>query len=81
MTYFQNSCETDYIKVKEEHSMHSSHRNTTKDEALCLSPAPARFSHFFLLNDFSPLSRSLEQARYSEDLNYISFRLQIGFRG
>ena len=27
-----------------------------------LSPAPARFSHFFLLNDFSPLSRSLEQA-------------------
>ena len=29
----------------------------------CLSPAPARFSHFFLLNDFSTLSRSLEQAR------------------
>ena len=28
-----------------------------------LSPAPARFSHFFLLNDFSPLSRSLEQAK------------------
>ena len=28
----------------------------------CLSAAPARFSHFFLLNDFSPLSRSLEQA-------------------
>ena len=24
--------------------------------------APARFSHFFLPNDFSPLSRSLEQA-------------------
>ena len=30
----------------------------------CLSPAPARFSHFFLLNDSSPLSRSLEQAIY-----------------
>ena len=30
-----------------------------------LSPAPARFSHFFLLNDFSPLSRSLEQATMS----------------
>ena len=30
----------------------------------CLSPAPACFSHFFLLNDFSPLSRSLEQARF-----------------
>ena len=28
-----------------------------------LSPAPARFSHFFLLNDFSRLSRSLEQAK------------------
>ena len=28
----------------------------------CLSPAPARFSHFFLLNDFSPISRCLEQA-------------------
>ena len=27
-----------------------------------LSPAPPRFSHFFLLNYFSPLSRSLEQA-------------------
>ena len=25
-------------------------------------PSPPRFSHFFLLNDFSPLSRSLEQA-------------------
>ena len=35
MTYFLNSCETDCIKVKAEHSMHSSHRNTTKDEALC----------------------------------------------
>ena len=31
-------------------------------EPPCLSPAPARFSHFFLLNDFSPLSQSLEQA-------------------
>ena len=28
----------------------------------CLSPVSARFSHFFLLNDFSPLSGSLEQA-------------------
>ena len=28
----------------------------------CLSPAPARFSHFLLLNDFPPPSRSLEQA-------------------
>ena len=27
-----------------------------------LSPAPARFSHFLLLNDFPPPSRSLEQA-------------------
>ena len=26
---------------------------------------PTRFSHFFLLNDFSPLSRSLEQAVFS----------------
>ena len=25
-------------------------------------PSPARFSHFFLLNDFPPLPRSLEQA-------------------
>ena len=25
--------------------------------------SPARFSHFFSLNDFSPLSRSLEQAK------------------
>ena len=25
-------------------------------------PSPARFSHFFLLNNFPPLSRSLEQA-------------------
>ena len=32
----------------------------------CLSPTPARFSHFFLLNDFSPLSRSLEQATDEE---------------
>ena len=30
--------------------------------APCLSPAPARFSHFLLLNDFPPPSRSLEQA-------------------
>ena len=28
----------------------------------CLSPAPARFSHFLSLNDFPPASRSLEQA-------------------
>ena len=27
------------------------------------TPAPARVSHFYLLNDFSPLSRSLEKAR------------------
>ena len=33
----------------------------------CLSPAPTRFSHFFLLNDFSPLSRSLEQAKLRSD--------------
>ena len=33
----------------------------TGSTALSL-PSPARFSHFFLLNDFSPLSRSLEQA-------------------
>ena len=35
----------------------------------CLSPAPVRFSHFFLLNDFSPPSRSLEQARHSGPWN------------
>ena len=29
----------------------------------CLSPARVCFSHFFLLNDFSPLSWSLEQAK------------------
>ena len=29
----------------------------------CLSPARACFSHFFLLNEFSPLSWSLEQAK------------------
>ena len=28
----------------------------------CLSPAPARFSHFLLLNDFPPPTWSLEQA-------------------
>ena len=33
----------------------------TGSAALSL-PSPRRFSHFFLLNDFSPLSRSLEQA-------------------
>ena len=33
--------------------------------APCLSPAPARFSHFLLLNDFPPSSRSLEQAKIS----------------
>ena len=33
-----------------------------QSENKTLSPVPARFSHFFLLNDFSPLSRSLEQA-------------------
>ena len=31
--------------------------------ASCLSPVPARFLHFLLLNDFPPPSRSLEQAR------------------
>ena len=31
--------------------------------APCLSPAHARFSHFLLLNDFPPPSRSLEQAK------------------
>ena len=30
----------------------------------CLSPAPAGFSHFLLLNDFPPPSRSLEQAKW-----------------
>ena len=30
------------------------------------TPAPARFSHFFLLNDFPPPSRSLEKARKSQ---------------
>ena len=33
----------------------------------CLSPAPARFSHFLLLNDFPPPSRSLEQAKFTLD--------------
>ena len=37
----------------------------------CLSPAPAHFSHFFLLNDFSPLSRSLEQANTILDMKTI----------
>ena len=32
----------------------------------CLSPTPARFSHFLLLNDFPPPSRSLEQAKVVE---------------
>ena len=32
----------------------------------CLSPALARFSHFLLLNDFPPPSRSLEQATLSQ---------------
>ena len=31
----------------------------------CLSPAPARFPHFLLLNDFPPPSRSLEQATFA----------------
>ena len=34
----------------------------TGSAALSL-PSPARFSHFLLLNDFPPPSRSLEQAR------------------
>ena len=38
-----------------------------------LSPAPARFSHFFLLNDFSSLSRSLEQATLVGRSNQIIF--------
>ena len=37
----------------------------------CLSPAPARFSHVFLLNDFSPLSQSLEQAKTKLDMKTI----------
>ena len=38
-----------------------------------VSPHPprARFSHFFLLNDFSPLSRSLEQANTLLDMKTI----------
>ena len=40
--------------------------------------APARFSHFFLLNAFSPLSRSLEQANQANrmvSLWYHSLRM------
>ena len=32
---------------------------------------PARFSHFFLLNDFSPLSWSLEQANSLFELQQV----------
>ena len=37
-------------------------KNCVQTPPPCLSPAPARFSHFLLLNDFPPPSRSLEQA-------------------
>ena len=46
----------------------------TGSTALSL-PAPARFSHFFLQNDFSPLSRSLEQATLSPPAFYVYRRL------
>ena len=39
-------------------------QSENKTRTTCLSPAPTRFSHFLLLNDFPPSSRSLEQANY-----------------
>ena len=38
-------------------------RTTGKGGGSGGTPAPARVSRFFLLNDFPPLSRSLEQVR------------------
>ena len=52
LTYFLNSCETDYIKVKAESSMRFPYRNTTKDAGSAL-------------------------LWYSNNLIYISFRLQL----
>ena len=39
-------------------------QSENKTDATWERAATASFSHFFLLNDFSPLSRSLEQAMY-----------------
>ena len=38
-------------------------KKTRTDSAALSLPSPRAFSHFFLLNDFSPLSRSLEQTK------------------
>ena len=46
----------------------------TGSAALSL-PNPAHFSHFFLPNDFSPLSRSLEQA--ITDRTFITLRFEM----
>ena len=43
----------------------------------CLSPAPAHFLHFLLLNDFPPPSRSLEQARVAVTKMRISCHLRM----
>ena len=50
------------IQVSLTKNLEFSNWNPESTVLACLSPAPARFSHFFLLTDFSPLSRSLEQA-------------------
>ena len=42
----------------------------TGSAAPSLPSPPACFSRFFLLHDFSPLSRSLEQARKSQNLSH-----------
>ena len=44
----------------------------------CLSPAPARYYHFFLLSDFTPLSRSLEQATVTPFIEYKKKYLRKG---
>ena len=51
----------------------------------CLSPALARFSHFLLLNDFPPPSRSLEQVTVAHastikgfsSIRYVPCRMRI----
>ena len=44
------------------------------------SPAPARFSHFLLLNDFPPPSRSLEQAKsHSTILQWLRRQISLDY--
>jgi len=54
--------------------MYSNEQSENKTRATWERAAsvPAHFLHFFLLNNFSPLSRSLEQAIYHSTIVYSS---------